>query len=96
MELPAYPHFIVQTVKSKRIEASGELCRKINQSLEIYEINDRFRRSMEIGDIVLVCVDKIDTRCLIWEAVKDGVSLFVDGRMSAEVLRVLTASDICK
>jgi len=30
---------------------------------------------------------------LIWEAVKARVSLFVDGRMSAEVIRVLAAGD---
>ena len=76
-----------------KVEATADLCRQINDDPEIHEVNDRFRRSMEIGDIVFVCVDKIDTRRLIWEAVKDGVSLFVDGRMSAEVFRVLTASD---
>jgi hypothetical protein len=48
---------------------------------------------MEIGNIVFCCVDRIDVRRLIWEAVKDKVNLFCDGRMSAEVLRVLTAYD---
>ena len=76
-----------------KVEATANLCRQINSDLEIHEVNERFRRSMEIGDTVFVCVDKIDTRRLIWAAVKDGVSLFVDGRMSAEVFRVLTASD---
>ncbi|MEN6386043.1 MAG: hypothetical protein ABFD79_12720 [Phycisphaerales bacterium] len=50
------------------------------------------------GDIFCVerlggCVDKISTRQLIWEAVKDKVLFFCDGRMSAEVLRVITACD---
>ena len=48
---------------------------------------------MEIGNAVFCCVDSIDTRRLIWEAVKDRASWFCDGRMSAEVLRVLTACD---
>jgi sulfur carrier protein ThiS adenylyltransferase len=38
-------------------------------------------------------VDRIDTRRLIWEAVKNKVDFFADGRMSAEVLRVLVACD---
>jgi sulfur carrier protein ThiS adenylyltransferase len=38
-------------------------------------------------------VDRIDTRRLIWEAVKNKVAFFADGRMAAEVLRVLVASD---
>ena len=33
------------------------------------------------------CADSIAARKLIWEAVKARVSLFVDGRMSAEVIR---------
>ena len=76
-----------------KVEATANLCRQINSDLEVHAVNDRFRRSMEIGDIIFVCVDKIDTRRLIWEAVRDEVSFFTDGRMSAEVLRVLTACD---
>jgi sulfur carrier protein ThiS adenylyltransferase len=48
---------------------------------------------MEIGNIVFCCVDRIDVRRLIWEAVKDRVNFYSDGRMSAEVLRILTAGD---
>jgi len=48
---------------------------------------------MDIGNIVFTCVDKIDVRRLIWQAVKDRANLFCDGRMSAEVLRVLTVCD---
>lgn len=48
---------------------------------------------MVIGNVVFCAVDKIAVRRLIWESVKDKVSFFVDGRMSAEVLRVLTACD---
>ena len=76
-----------------KVEATAELCRQINNNCEIREINDRFKRSMAIGDIIFTCVDKIEVRRLIWEAVKDRVSFFVDGRMSAEVLRILTACD---
>jgi len=35
----------------------------------------------------------MEIRRLIWNAVRDSSSLFCDGRMSAEVLRVLTACD---
>jgi sulfur carrier protein ThiS adenylyltransferase len=48
---------------------------------------------MEVGNAVFVCVDRIDTRRLIWEAVRNKVDFFADGRMAAEVLRVLVASD---
>ena len=38
-------------------------------------------------------VDRIDVRRLIWESVKDKISFFTDGRMGAEVLRILSACD---
>jgi sulfur carrier protein ThiS adenylyltransferase len=48
---------------------------------------------MAVGVVVFVCVDRIQTRQLIWEAVKDRVRLLVDGRMNAEVMRIVTACD---
>lgn len=77
-----------------KVEATAKVCRQINHDLETHEINDRFRRSMEISNILFCAVDAIETRRLIWNATKDSMSFFVDGRMSAEVLRVLCACDI--
>lgn len=44
-------------------------------------------------NVVFTCVDKIEVRKLLWDSVKEKVECRVDGRMSAEVLRVLTACD---
>ena len=76
-----------------KVEAMAKLCRQINAGVEVISIPDRFRRSMEIGNAVFCCVDTIDIRRLIWQAVKDSTGFFCDGRMSAEVLRVVTACD---
>ena len=56
-------------------------------------MQDRFRRSTEIGNMLFCCVDKIEVRQLIWQAVKDRVNCFIDGRMTAETIRVLTSCD---
>ena len=77
-----------------KVRATAEICHRINSNLELYVIENRFRRSEQTGNVVFCCVDSIETRKLIWEAVKDEVSFFCDARMSAEVLRVLTACDI--
>jgi len=76
-----------------KVQATGDLCHQTDHGLEVHEVADRFRRSMEIGNVVFCAVDKIDIRRLIWEAVKDKADFFADGRMSAEVLRVLVACD---
>jgi len=77
-----------------KVNATLELCWRINATTQIQVVPERFRRSMVIGNVVFCCVDKIAVRRLIWESVKDKVPFFVDGRMSAEVLRVLTACDV--
>ena len=76
-----------------KVDATADLCQQINHRLEVHVVSDRFRRSMQIPDTVFCCVDAIDIRRLIWGSVKDRTLFFSDGRMSAEVLRVLTACD---
>lgn len=76
-----------------KVNATAEACRQINAELSTDAVETRFRRSMSIGDAVFCCVDSIVTRRLIWEATKDRTRFFTDGRMNAEVIRVLSASD---
>ena len=85
--------FLEEDLGWKKVDAVATLCQQINSKLQIERLPDRFRRSLEVGNVVFACVDKIEVRRLIWEAVKDTVVFFADGRMSAEVLRVLVAYD---
>jgi len=43
--------------------------------------------------VLFCCVDSIETRRFIWQSVRERVAFFCDGRMSAEVLRVLVDTD---
>jgi molybdopterin/thiamine biosynthesis adenylyltransferase len=82
-----------------KVEATGRLCRSINPAMDIAIHAQRFRRSLvrdmaAFADsgrraVVFACVDSISTRRLIWEAVRSRAALFIDGRMSAEVMRAL-------
>jgi molybdopterin/thiamine biosynthesis adenylyltransferase len=76
-----------------KAEATADSCTEINDDASIYAVKERFRRSMEIGNVVFCCVDQIETRRLVWESVKDKVNFYCDGRMNAEVIRILTACD---
>ena len=76
-----------------KVDATAEQCRRINSCLEIQAVPERFRRGTNIGNVIFCAVDSINTRQSIWRAVEDKVNCFVDGRMSAETLRVLTACD---
>ncbi|MHA1951556.1 MAG: HesA/MoeB/ThiF family protein [Candidatus Thorarchaeota archaeon] len=85
--------YFEQDLHKFKVETTALLCKQINSSVEFQWSKHAFRRSMEIGNVVFCCVDTIHTRKLIWEAVKDNASFFADGRMTAEVLRILTACD---
>ena len=88
-----------EDIDRAKVTATAELCHRINPQVKLKLREERFRRSMarEIRDLgsstaVFCCVDSITTRGLIWESVRQQAEFFVDGRMSAEIIRVL-ASD---
>ena len=85
--------YLEEDLGRPKVEATGDLCHRISHGLELHQENERFRRSMEIGTAIFCAVDKIDIRRTIWDALKDKATFFTDGRMSAEILRVLTACD---
>jgi len=85
--------YLEDDLERTKVSATADLCQQINRGLEVHELSERFRRTQDVGNAVFCCVDAIDTRRLIWQAVQDRVEFWADGRMSAEVLRVLTACD---
>jgi molybdopterin-synthase adenylyltransferase len=80
-----------------KVDATAKLCQSIHPQVDVQLHAQRFRRSdaRAIGSspdhpsVLFACVDCIRTRELIWQAVRPRVNLFVDGRMSGEVIRVL-------
>lgn len=47
-----------------KVEATAALCRQINSQLEIQGVNDRFKRSMKVGNVLFCCVDAVQPVCL--------------------------------
>ena len=74
---------------------TGQLCKRIFSEIELTIEPEKFRRSsarryQSVPNLaVFFCVDSIATRRIIWQAVRGCAELVVDGRMSAEVIRVL-------
>jgi molybdopterin-synthase adenylyltransferase len=90
--------YCVEDLGTQKVIATAGLCRRLNPSVHVHALAERFKRSTArtlAGDnrlIVFACVDSISTRRLLWECLRHSVALFVDGRMSAEVLRVLAVA----
>lgn len=85
--------YFVNDLTKPKVDATSALCRQMNFDVTVEVVLDRFKRATPIGNCVFCCVDSITARKHIWDAVKDKVNFFCDGRMSAEVLRIITACD---
>jgi sulfur carrier protein ThiS adenylyltransferase len=78
-----------------KVQATQALCRQIHPQAQVTAVAERFKRSTakELTRtkqlVVCACVDSISTRKLLWEALRYQAALFLDGRLSAEVIRVL-------
>lgn len=84
--------FEERDLKQDKVDAVAQACRRLNSQVQITTLTNRFRASGDVGNVLFCCVDSIQTRSLIWRAVRDRVQLFIDGRMHAEVVRVLTCA----
>ena len=85
--------YLQKDLKRPKVDATAEFCREINYDLQVEVVPDKFKRSTPVGNCVFCCVDAIIARKHIWDSIKDKVNFFCDGRMSAEVIRVITACD---
>ena len=85
--------YFEEDLESPKVDATAAQCLRLNSGLELDVVCSRFKRSMEVGNVVFCCVDSIETRRHIWNAVQRYAEFFADGRMAAEVLRVLAVSD---
>ncbi len=85
--------YLQKDIGRPKVDATAEFCREINHDLRVETVFDRYKRTMDAGNCVFICVDSIETRKHLWNALGSKVNFFVDGRMSAEVLRVITACD---
>jgi hypothetical protein len=87
----------------RKVDATADLCRHVHPGVQLHALAERFRRSsvktlaaLNSGGqypVVFACVDSIEARRLIWESLHGQVMFWADGRMSAEVLRVLASDD---
>jgi len=83
-----------EDLQRPKVHATADVCRCINPAIHVTSEGERFKRSTprELAwrgePIIFCCVDSIVARHMIWETTRSTASFFVDGRMSAEVLRV--------
>ena len=84
-----------EDLREPKVKVTAALCRRINPEILVTSMAERFKRTTARvlpahGRLaVFLCVDSIQGRRLLWEVVREHAAFVVDGRMSAEVVRVL-------
>ncbi len=76
-----------------KVDAVGRVMQQMQTEVVLELCPRRIGRSERLGSVIFVCVDSIDTRRRIWEEYGEEATLFIDGRMAAETIRVVTSCD---
>jgi hypothetical protein len=76
-----------------KISATARMVTDIDPGIKLELIPDRYRPQQSIGNAVFCCVDSITARSAIWRSAGQRCNFWCDGRMLAEVMRILTVAD---
>jgi sulfur carrier protein ThiS adenylyltransferase len=85
--------YLLEDVGRSKVTATAAAVGRLDPSIEVEQIEDRFRPRYGCGDVVFSCVDAISTRGAIWRSVSIRCRFFADARMRGEVVRVIVAAD---
>jgi hypothetical protein len=85
--------YLVEDVGVPKVSAMARSISKIDGSIQVDVVQDRFRPMISVGQAVFCCVDSIETRSAIWRSVSRRSEFWADGRMLGEAIRVLVAAD---
>ncbi len=81
--------FLASDLGRPKVQAVAEQCRAINPAIRVDVFSTRYNRAIPRTEVVFCCVDSISTRQHIYAQARDTTRLFLDARMSAEVIRAL-------
>jgi sulfur carrier protein ThiS adenylyltransferase len=76
-----------------KVEAVRNEIGRMDPSIAVEKIADRWRPTQATSDVVFCAVDSISARAAIWRSLSGSSRFWGDGRMRGEVIRVLTAVD---
>jgi sulfur carrier protein ThiS adenylyltransferase len=85
--------YLADEVGQPKVLATAGAIRRLDGSIQVETMQDRYRAKLEIGAAVFCCVDSISTRTAIWRSAADRCQFWADSRMLGETIRVLVSSD---
>jgi sulfur carrier protein ThiS adenylyltransferase len=85
--------YLTDDIGQPKVQATAAAIERIDSGIVVETVFDRYRPQQSIGEAVFCCVDSITAREAIWRSASRRCQFWSDGRMLAEVLRVLTVAD---
>lgn len=83
--------YLADDVGQLKVLATSDAIRRLDGSIHVTTVQDRYRAKLEVGEAIFCCVDSIATRSVIWRSAGNRCQFWADGRMLGEVIRVLAA-----
>lgn len=80
-------------VGGPKVEATANAIHRLDPTIQVDAVYDRYRAKLDIGEAVFCCVDSISARAAIWRSVMNRCQFWADGRMLGETIRILAAFD---
>ena len=85
--------YMLDDIGEFKIVATGRELQRLDPTIQLELVEDRYRPKLSVGDAVFCCVDSIDARAAIWRSVANRVQFWADGRMLSDTIRILVAAD---
>jgi sulfur carrier protein ThiS adenylyltransferase len=85
--------YLVEDIGQPKVVATARDIARLDPSIAIELIEDRYRPKLVVGEAIFCCVDSIETRAAIWRSLGHRIQFWADGRMLADTIRVLVAAD---
>jgi molybdopterin-synthase adenylyltransferase len=80
-------------IGQSKVAATGNAILRLDPTISIELIDDRYRPKSAVGEVIFCCVDSIEARGAIWRSAGRRAKFWCDGRMLAETIRILVATD---
>ncbi len=85
--------YLADDIGRPKVQATAEAIHRLDSSVRVTPVQDRYRAKLQIGDAVFCCVDSISARGAIWRSAGRRCQFWSDGRMLGETIRILSAAD---
>jgi sulfur carrier protein ThiS adenylyltransferase len=76
-----------------KVDAVADMLGQINSQIKITTKIARFNSTMFDSGVIFSCVDDMDVRKYIFDRCNEDADLLIDGRMSAEFMRIFCVHD---